>query len=124
MPKRSSVSDVLKSVLPRTMPAAARGGRHGVAEMVGVLALLSAGGSLALAQAPGDAGRTPGGPQDPVYAVGGLTRRAGAIRWPGIPGVQMRSERPVRWIHLVSKGAAGQGAARRFYRQLFDPARA
>jgi hypothetical protein len=28
---------------------------------------------LALAQAPGDSGRTPGGPQDPVYAVGGLT---------------------------------------------------
>jgi hypothetical protein len=40
---------------------------------LGVLALLSAGGSLALAQAPGDAGRTLGGPQDPVYAVGGLT---------------------------------------------------
>jgi len=40
---------------------------------LGVLALLSAGGSLALAQAPGDAGRTPAGPQDPVYAVGGLT---------------------------------------------------
>ena len=40
---------------------------------LGVLALLSAGGSLALAQAPGDSGRTPGGPQDPVYAVGGLT---------------------------------------------------
>jgi hypothetical protein len=40
---------------------------------LGVLALLSAGGSVALAQAPGDAGRTLGGPQDPVYAVSGLT---------------------------------------------------
>jgi hypothetical protein len=38
-----------------------------------VLALLAAGVSLALAQAPGDAGRTLGSPQDPVYAVSGLT---------------------------------------------------
>jgi hypothetical protein len=40
---------------------------------VGMLALLSAGVSSALAQAPSDPGRTPGGPQDPVYAVSGLT---------------------------------------------------
>ena len=74
MLKRSSVSDVLKSVLP-PVPCRLRheAGDTALPRWLGVLALLSAGGSLALAQAPGDAGRTPGGPQDPVYAVGGLT---------------------------------------------------
>src|SRR5262245_28393262 len=74
MLKRSSVLDVLKSALP-PVPWRLRheAGDTALPRWLGVLALLSAGGSLALAQAPGDAGRTPGGPQDPAYAVGGLT---------------------------------------------------
>src|SRR5262245_40266040 len=63
-----------KSVLP-PVPWRLRheAGDTALPRWLGVLALLSAGGSLALAQAPGDSGRTACGPQDPVYAVGGLT---------------------------------------------------
>ena len=66
------MSDVLKSVLP-AVPWWLRheAGDTALPRWLGVLGLLAAGVSLALAQAPGDAGRTPGGPQDPVYAVGG-----------------------------------------------------
>src|SRR5262245_37100465 len=69
-----SAPDILKTVLP-PVPWRLRheAGDTALPRWLGVLALLSAGGSLALAQAPGDAGRTLGGPQDPVYAVGGLT---------------------------------------------------